>query len=120
MKDKNILVHIAGVTVMLLFIAAFVHINGLMQFNRLLYGVKINPQYLPVPTSFFFNYSFLGYALPILAGILTFLVKKYIHGDTGYYMICCLWLLGVIALGWLLISLLAWQLPLYYPVAIIK
>ncbi len=109
---------IVGVVAVTTLIPVFVHVYGIMQANWLQYGLKISLTNLPVPTMIYYHYSFLGYILPIAASI-AFLTKR----DERDKSTCIDWLLlitSIIALVWLLACILAWQLPLYYPVSIIK
>jgi hypothetical protein len=119
MKNKTVVLRIAGVVAVTTVITVFVHAYGIMQANWLQYGLKIGMANLPVPTMIYYHYSFLGYILPIAAS-LAFLIGKY-EGENKLPCIdVFLLIIAIIALAWLLASMLAWQLPLYYPVSVIR
>ncbi len=119
MNNRIIAVRTVGVAAATVLVALFVHVYGVMQANWLQYGLRIDLACLPFPTTFFHRYSFLGYVLP-LAALLSILLgknareEKPSHGDAFF------WLVGIVALAWLFASILSWQLPLYYPVAVIR
>jgi hypothetical protein len=99
--------------------AVFVHLHGIMQANWLHYGLKVSLTSLPVPTMFYYHYSFLGYLLPMAASF-AFLVGRNQREDNRPGVDMLLVGIGIIALAWLLGCVLAWQLPVYYPVSSIK
>jgi len=119
MKNANIIVRTIGVTITSALVAVFVHAYGIMQANWLQYGLKIDGVAFPLPTSFFHRYSFLGCILPI-AALLTLLIKNNADEKKLPHIDAFLWFIGIMALAWLLACIVAWQLPLYYPVADIR
>jgi hypothetical protein len=119
MKRINVVVKIVGIVAVTMLAAVFVHLHGIMQANWLHFGLKISLTSLPVPTMIYYHYSFLGYLLPMAASFAFLIGKDQRDGNrSGVDML--LWSLGIIALAWLLGCVLAWQLPLYYPVSVIK
>jgi hypothetical protein len=116
---KIILVRIAGVVTLTLLVAVFAHLYGIMQANWLRYGLKISLQNLPIPTTFYDRYSFLGYALPIAAALTFFVGRDARQNRRPHHIEAVLWVIGVLALAWLLACILAWQLPVYYPISTI-
>jgi hypothetical protein len=119
MKSKIIIVRTIGLTITSALVAVFVHAYGIMQANWLQYGLKIDRAFFPVPTSFFHRYSFLGYILPA-AALMALLIKNSADEKKLPYIDVFFWFTGIMALAWLLACILAWQLPLYYPVADIR
>jgi hypothetical protein len=119
MKNRIIAVRTVGVAAATMLVAVFVHAYGVMQANWLQYGLRTSLTSLPSPTVFFHRYSFLGYVLP-LAALLGILIRKNAEEDQLSQAGAFLWLVGIVALAWLFASILSWQLPLYYPVAVIK
>lgn len=119
MKRKNDVVKIAGVVAVTLLAAVFVHLHGIMQANWLRFGLNVGLTSLPVPTMMYYHYSFLGYFLPMAAS-LAFLIGRDQREITRPGVDMLLWGIGIIALAWLLGCVLAWQLPVYYPVSVIK
>jgi hypothetical protein len=119
MKNKVIIVRTIGVTIASALVALFVHVYGFMQANWLQYGLKIDGAFFPLPTSFFHHYSFLGYILPV-AVLLTLLIKNNADEKKQPYIDAFLWFMGIMTLAWLFACIVAWQLPLYYPVADIR
>jgi len=115
MENRIIAVRTVGVAAATMLIAVFVHVYGVMQANWLQYGLRTSLVSLPSPTVFFHRYSFLGYVLP-LAAFLSILMRKNAQEHADAF----LWLVGIVALAWLFASILSWQLPLYYPVAVIR
>jgi len=102
-----------------LIVAIFVHLYGLLQANFLQYGHKIQMNILPLPTWFYYHYSVLGYLLPLVL-IFGLFIKNMDQESQRLKLEMLLKIIGLVALIWLLGCLLAWQLPLYYPVAVIK
>ena len=119
MKNRIIIVRTIGVTIGSALVAVFVHVYGMMQANWLQYGLKIDRTFFPLPTSFFHRYSFLGYILPV-AALLALLIKNNADEKKLPRIDAFLWFIGIMALAWLFACILAWQLPLYYPVADIR
>ena len=100
-------------------IAIFVHLYSLLQANFLQYGHKIQMNILPLPTMLYFRFSALGYLLPLVL-IFGLFIKNMDQESQRLKLEMLLRIIGLVALIWLLGCLLAWQLPLYYPVAVIK
>jgi hypothetical protein len=119
MKRKITLVRISGIVTGTFLLSLFVHLYGMLQANWLQYGLKINQQCLPLPTYFYAHYSFLGYLLPLAASIV-FRMRRDDDESQQLFIHVYLWVIGVCALAWLLTSILAWQLPVYYPVTTIE
>ena len=105
-----------GLTVISALAAIFVQLHGVMQANWLKYGLKLDLTCLPLPTVVFYKYAFLGYILPA-ASLCAFFFKNTSQEKTSVLADAFLWFIGVLTLAWLLASILAWRLPLYYPVA---
>ncbi len=96
--------------------AVFVQAYGLLKANWLEYGAKLDLKVLPLPTAFYHRYSWLGYLLPVAVALL--LLKKHGEGAGGAPTVeILLRIVGWLALVWTLGAVLAWQLPLYFPVA---
>ena len=119
MKNRIVVVRTLGVAAAAILVAVFVQIYGVMQANWLQYGLRASLTSLPYPTAFFHRYSFLGYVLP-LAAILSILIRKNAWEEELPHSGAFLWLVAIVALAWLFASILSWQLPLYYPVAVIR
>jgi hypothetical protein len=100
-------------------IAVFVHLYSLLQANFLQYGHKMQMNILPLPTRFYFRYSVFGYLLPLVL-VFGLFIKNMDRESQRVRMEVLLKIVGLVALVWLLGCLLAWQLPLYYPVAVIS
>ena len=116
MSRKPGIIPTIGLAVMSVLTAMFVQLYGVMQANWLKYGLKLDLTCLPFPTAVFYRYSFLGYILP--AASLCALFFKDAPGEkTSVLADVFLWFIGILALAWLFASILAWRLPLYYPVA---
>jgi hypothetical protein len=96
--------------------AVFVQAYGLLKANWLHYGAKLDLKVLPLPTAFYHDYSWMGYVLPVAVALL--LLKKDGGGASRVLTVEVLpRVVGWLALVWTLGAILAWQLPLYYPVA---
>jgi hypothetical protein len=102
-----------------LVIAVFVHLYSLLQANFLQYGQKMRMNILPLPTRFYFRYSVFGYLLPLVP-VLGLFIRNTDQERQRVRMEILLKIVGLAALIWLLGCLLAWQLPLYVPVAVIS
>jgi hypothetical protein len=119
MKRIHVVVRIAGGVAVTMLAALFVHMHGIMQANWLHYGLKVSLASLPVPTMMYYHYSFLGYVLPMAASLALLIGRDQRDGNRpGVDML--LWSIGIIALAWVLGCVLAWQLPVYYPVSAIR
>lgn len=116
MKTKPVMARTIGLAVMSALAAVFVQLYGFMQANWLEYGLKLSLTCLPLPTAIFHKYAALGYILP-LASLSAFFFKAGDGERTSPYAEALLWLIGILTLAWLLAAVLAWRLPLYYPVA---
>jgi hypothetical protein len=95
--------------------AIFVHAFSLLQANRLQFVHKLNLAILPLPTVFYHRYAWAGYLLPLAAAALLGL-KVPAEGDRIAWFEVLVRTVGFAALLWTLAAILAWQLPLYYPV----
>ncbi len=116
MSRKPGIIPTIGLAVMSVLTAMFVQLYGVMQANWLKYGLKLDLTCLPFPTAVFYRYSFLGYILPV-ASLCALFFRKTAGEKTSASADAFLWFIGTLALAWLLGSILAWHLPLYYPVA---
>ena len=99
--------------------AIFVHAYSYLQANFIQYGCKLDMGYLPQPTMIYHQYHTLGYFLPALAVAGLFLKFK---SEEKQELLRNAWA-STVALGalvWLLSCVIAWQLPLYYPISVIK
>lgn len=114
-----ITVRTIGLAVMSALAAVFVQVYGVMQANWLKFGLKLDLTCLPVPTVIFCKYAFLGYILPI-ASLCAFFFKDTAPDKTSALADAFLWLVAILTAAWLFASILAWRLPLYYPVAEIR
>jgi len=119
MKSRIVGVRIIGVATATALIAIFVHLYGIMQANWLQYGLKVSLKHLPAPTIIYYQYSFLGYILPV-AAFLTFFVGRKGRESRLLHIEAILSFISIIALIWLFACILAWQLPAYYPVSVIR
>ena len=119
LTPKVAFVRITASILTALAIAAFVHLYSLLQANLLQYGHKIQMNILPLPTWLYYHYSALGYLLPLVL-IFGLFIKNMDQESQRLKLEMLLKIIGLVALVWLLGCLLAWQLPLYYPVAVIK
>jgi len=109
-------IRILSAAVAYLTAAIFVQAYGLLKANWLEYGAKLDLKVLPLPTAFYHRYAWIGYVLPIVAALL--LLKKENEGaDRPLTAEILLRIVGWLALVWTLGAILAWQLPLCYPVA---
>ena len=101
-----------------LVVAVFVQSYGVLQANLLQYGHGMELSILPLPTMFYHRYSPSGYLLPVAVSVLSWAVTRDREGRglrmeiirKAAYLAGSIWLLG---------CLLAWQLPHYFPVAVI-
>lgn len=116
MGRKHIIISTIGLAVMSALTAMFVQLYGVMQANWLKYGLKLDLTCLPCPTAVFYKYSFLGYILPV-ASLCALFFRKTAQEKMSALAGAFLWLIAILALAWLFASVLAWHLPLYYPVA---
>ncbi len=119
MKSKVIIVKTIGVAVSVTLAAIFVHAYSIMQANWLQYGLKLDVTALPYPAMFFHACSLLGYILPA-AALATLFIKNPPRDEGLPGADAALWSIGIVALAWAFACVLAWQLPLYYPVANIR
>lgn len=119
MKSKVIIVKTVGVAASVTLAAIFVHAYSIMQANWLRYGLKLDVTSLPYPTMFFHGCYLLGYILPV-AVLATLFIKAPAPDEGLPGADTALWLIGITALAWVFACVLAWQLPLYYPVASIR
>jgi hypothetical protein len=96
----------------------FVQMYSIMQANWLQYSLKMSLLHLPIPTMLYYRYPYLGYALSIVTSSAYFIAG---HDERALMGIeTFLWVVSIITLSWLLACILAWQLPIYYPVSVIK
>jgi len=100
-------------------VAVFVHLYSLLQANSLQYGHKIQMDILPLPAWFYARFAIWGYLLPLLI-IRGFFFKKSSLESQGLKTEMLTKTVSLLALVWLLGCVLAWQLPLYYPIVVIK
>jgi hypothetical protein len=102
-----------------LIVAVFVHAYSCLQANFFQYGYKIDMAHLPLLTSVYHRYYSFGYVLPALA-LAALLLRC--DSEERQELFQQAWAAAVllVALIWLLSCIIAWQLPTYYPVAIIK
>ncbi len=99
--------------------AIFVQAHSLLQANLLRYGYRFDLKHLPLLTDFFNRFHAAGYILPAAAFILIFIrpskaEKRGIADDAAFYSILLL------SVFWVLLCLISWQLPGYYPIIEIK
>ncbi len=99
-------------------VALFVQLHSLLQANLLAYGHKLSTASLPLPCFLYLRYGWLGYGLPLLSLILMAAGRGSRKRSAWARVGLCG--VGLAALLWLLGCLLAWQIPLYYPVAVIR
>jgi hypothetical protein len=116
---KKAFVRLIAAILAALAIAVFVHLYSLLQANFLQYGHKMRMNILPLPTRFYLLYSAFGYLLPLVLAFGLF-IKNVDQERQCVRMEILLKIVGLVALVWLLGCLLAWQLPLYVPVAVIS
>jgi hypothetical protein len=109
---------VAYVLAMLL-VAAFVHAYGLLQMSTLQHAHRMATKILPLPTWFYYHYAWLGYVLPIAAAAMLFIRSEEQEKRLLTIEIISK-TLGLIALAWLLGCIIAWQLPYYIPIVVIK
>ena len=112
-------IRVVAACVFALMAAVFVQSHSLLQANLLRYGYKFDLKHLPLLTDFFNRFHAAGYILPAAAFVLILIrhskaEKRGIADDVAFYLILLL------SVFWVLLCLLSWQLPGYYPVAEIK
>ena len=99
--------------------AVFAQWHSLLQVNIFQYGHKLDMNHLPVLTAFLGRYHYAGYVLPLIAFAVIFLRfgdedKQKTFDELAFWTVC------IVSLIWGLTCAISWQLPLYYPVAVIK
>ena len=109
---------IAGV-LFALTVAVFVQWHSLMQANFLEFGHKLDIAHLPLLTAFFGRYHSAGYVLPLFAFAAIF-IRFDDEGKQEMFDELAFWFICIVSMIWGLTSAISWQLPLYYPVAVIK
>jgi hypothetical protein len=102
-----------------LVMAVFVHAYSYLQANFLQYGYKIDMDHLPLLTLVYHRYHSFGYILPALA-LVVLLLRCDSEGRQELLQQAWAAAVMLVALIWLVSCIIAWQLPTYYPVAIIK
>ncbi|HQO20449.1 MAG TPA: hypothetical protein PK747_10700 [Acidobacteriota bacterium] len=99
--------------------AAFVQAQSLLQANFLRYGCGFDLKHLPLPTDFFNRFHSAGYILPMIAFAAMFLKpgegEKFENIDDAVFYAVCL-----LSVFWMLLCVVSWQLPAYYPIVEIK
>ncbi len=116
MEKSTRVIRVLSVVLASLTAAIFVQAYGLLKANWLEFGAKLDLKILPLPTAFYHRYAWVGYVLPIAAALLLF--RKEDEGANREPAAeILLRIVGWLALVWTLGAILAWQLPLYYPVA---
>ncbi len=116
MEKSSRVIRILSVVLATLTAAIFVQAYGLLKANWLEFGAKLDLKILPLPTAFYHRHAWVGYLLPLVAALLLFRRE----GDGASRAPAAevlLRIVGWLALVWTLGAILAWQLPLYVPVA---
>jgi hypothetical protein len=96
-----------------------VHAYGALQANWRQFGHKLSLTVLHLPTMIYHRYPLAGYNLSIAAALLL-TVKNPQQAGPSVMREVLLKVVNLAALIWLLGAFLAWQLPLYYPVALVE
>lgn len=99
--------------------AVFVHLHSLLQANLMEFGYKLNMNVLPLPTLLYHRFSVAGYVFPAIL-LLSILLNRSGKQKGIFRQETFLVVVGLVSLLWFLGCLLAWQLPGYMPVALIK
>jgi hypothetical protein len=99
--------------------AVFVQSYSLLQANLLQYGHNMDMKHIPLPTDFYYRLNPIGYVLPFLAFIAIFLKVK--DGERQEFIREVLFYgIMLASVIWILSCIISWQLPEYYPAAVIK
>ena len=102
----------------MLLVAAFVHAYSTLQSNMLQHAYKLDLSCLPLPTTLYLHYPWLGYILAVGAMAMPLIKCKTEERESAAREILAR-ALGFLALLWSLGCLVAWQLPHYVPAAFI-
>ena len=110
----------AGATVLATLAAAvFVQAHGALRANWLQHAHGLNGAIFPLPTAFYRQYALAGYLLPLVAAWLGVVAARPRAGSAVRFEIA-LRAIGLLALLWVLGAILAWELPLYYSIEIVR
>jgi len=118
-KIDRSMVRIGATVLMTLVVAIFVQAHGALQANRLQYGLKFNSTILPLPTAFYHQCALAGYILPLAAAWLFVVALRARDGPSVRFEMA-LRVVGLLALLWALGAILAWELPRYYSIELVK
>ena len=119
MKPYTSVVRIMFSMAFCLIAASFVSIYVHLQANFYQYGHKFDMVHLPLLTLVYFKYHTAGFLLPLLAA-LGFFLRHRDHDKQQLLQLTWAGVIALFALVWLLVCVIAWQLPAYYPISIIE